>query len=94
MQRAARAIKSRLPRRYTVRQSSHWVPGAFAHGMEIDTLHDRYGATAILIECTWGGVSLRRPRSLRSPFRIFNPSKPEREIAELAGALEPFVRGR
>ncbi len=93
-QRAARALRDRLPRRYTIRQSSHWVPGAFARGMEIDTLHDRYGATAILIECTWGGASLRRPSSLRSPFRIFNPPDPAREIAELAVALEPFVRGR
>jgi len=97
---AARAIQRRLPRRYTVRQSSHWVPGSFAHGMEIDHLHDRYGATAILVECTWGGVTLRNARRvrdalrLRDPFHLFNPPDPEREIAELVEALDPFVRGK
>jgi predicted deacylase len=91
--RAAHAIRARLPRRYGVRQSARWVPGAFARGMEIDTLHDRYGATAILVECTWGGARLLDPRTWRHPFRIFNPPDPAAEIAELAAALEPFARG-
>lgn len=90
---AASAVSGRLPRRYGIRQSARWVPGAFAHGMEIDHLHDRYGAIALLVECSLGGATARAPRSLLHPFRIFNPARPEVEASELAAALEPFVRG-
>jgi hypothetical protein len=93
MKRAAEAINGRLSKPYTITQSSHWVPGAFAHGMELDYLHDRYDATALLVECSRGGASWRRPRSLIDPFRWFNPPDPERVASELADALEPFVRG-
>lgn len=93
MTRAAAAINRRMARPYTIKQSSHWVPGAFAHGMELDYLHDRYGATALLVECSRGGASARRPRSLVSPFAWFNPPNPQRVASDLAEALEPFVRG-
>lgn len=90
---AARAVRDRLPRRYRVRQSSHWVPGLYAYGMEIDHLHARYGALALLVECSLGGASARAPSSVLHPFRIFNPPEPEPEAAELVRALAPFVRG-
>ena len=92
--RVARAIRRRLGD-YTIRQVSHWIPGvSFAHGMEIDHLHHRYGATAILIECTRGELSLRKPSVLTEPFRIFNPAEGRRGAAHIAQALDPFVRGR
>tara|TARA_R110002073_G_scaffold225022_5_gene385347 strand:- start:45941 stop:46924 length:984 start_codon:yes stop_codon:yes gene_type:complete len=92
-QRVAKTLKERLGR-YTVRQVSRWVPGvSFAHGMEIDHLHQAYGATAILIECTRGELDALRPSALLDPFRIFNPQNGRERGARIANALEPFVRG-
>ena len=92
---AAAAIAARLAEPYRVRQVSHWLPGAFAHGLEIDHLHARYGATAVLVECTLGGILGRRPRpaELLQPFRWYNPPDPAPAVAALADALEPFARG-
>lgn len=89
----AASLRSRMSERYRVRQSARWVPGAFAHGMEIDHLRSRYGATSLLVECSLGGLDPWRPASWVHPFRWFNPSRPGRVAEELAGALEPFVRG-
>lgn len=91
--RAAVAVRDALAQRYKVSQTSHWVPGAFARGMEIDTLWDRYGAVALLVECSWGGASARRPATLLEPFRWYNPRRPEVEIADLAGAVGRFLAG-
>lgn len=91
LRRHATDLIAGLPQRYSVTQSSRWVPGAFAHGMEIDTLHDRYGADALLVECSLGGASLRRPASLAHPFRWFNPADPAGEIAALAPAIATFL---
>lgn len=88
---AADALRAHLSRPYKVSQTSHWVPGLFAYGLEIDTLHDRYGALALLVECSWGGASLRRPASLIQPFRWFNPPRPEGEIRELAAGVREFL---
>ncbi len=89
---AAKQIKANLG--YTIRQVSHWVPGiSFAHGMEIDHLHQAYGATAILIECTRGELSVLRPQVVLDPFRIFNPKDGRAVGVSIAKALEPFVRG-
>lgn len=89
----ARQVRKNLGR-YTIRQVSHWVPGiSFAHGMEIDHLHDAYGATSLLVECTRGELGSFRPGVLLDPFRIFNPKKGRQEGARLALALDPFVRG-
>ncbi len=91
--RVARALRRRLGK-YTIKQVSRWVPGvSFAHGMEIDHLHKRYGATSILIECTRGELSLRKPSVLRDPFRIFNPAQGRDEAGKIAEALLPFTRG-
>ncbi len=92
LRRAGQAVKAAIPAPYTVRQTSHWLPGMFAHGMELDHLHGHYGATAMLIECSLGGVTLRDPRSLLHPFRWFNPGRPERVVGQVATALEPFLR--
>ena len=90
---AARAIRKRLGG-YSIRQVSKWVPGiSYAHGMDIDHLHAAYGATSLLIECTLGQLSLRKPSVLLSPFKIFNPSNGRQAGARIARALDPFVRG-
>lgn len=91
--RVAKTLKERLGR-YAIRQVSRWVPGvSFAHGMEIDHLHQAYEATAILIECTRGELDALRPSALLDPFRIFNPQNGRERGARIARALEPFVRG-
>ncbi|HJK92924.1 MAG TPA: M14 family metallopeptidase [Polyangiaceae bacterium LLY-WYZ-15_(1-7)] len=89
---AAEAIADALPG-YEAVQSSRWVPGAFAPGMEIDHLHDAFGALALLVECSGGGTRLRDPGSWLHPFRWFNPPDPEHVAARLAPVLEGFVRG-
>ena len=90
----AKELRARLGN-YTIRQVSHWVPGiSFAHGMEIDHLHHRYGATAILIECTRGELSWLRPQVLLDAFRIFNPRDGRQQAKAIADAMAPFVRGQ
>jgi hypothetical protein len=92
---AARAVRGRLDEPYTIRQVSWWLPGARARGLEIDHLHARYGAAALLVECTLGGVIGRWPRlgEITQPFRWYNPPAPGPAADGLAAALEPFVRG-
>lgn len=90
---AARSVAARIARRYRVVQVARWVPGAFAHGMEVDTMHARWGATALLVECSSGGISLGTPSSLVHPFRWFNPATPAADVNELAPALDAFLRG-
>ncbi len=93
LRRAAGAVRARLGGRYKAVQTSHWVPGAMAYGMELDHLHARFGALAILVEISRGGVSPRRPGSLLHPFRWYNPAHPGPVAERTAAALEPFVRG-
>ncbi len=89
---AADRLRARLPARYAVGQSSRWVPGLFAYGMELDTLRDRYGALSLLVECSWGGASLARPASLLAPFRWFNPGD-RAEAGAIADATCDFLAG-
>ncbi|MDX2089595.1 MAG: M14 family zinc carboxypeptidase [Kofleriaceae bacterium] len=91
--RAARAVRAELGLGYDVVQSSHWVPGAFAYGMELDHLHDAYGACALLVELSRGSATVREPASLRNPFRWFNPVDPQRELEAVLPALDRYVRG-
>ena len=86
----ASAVQDRLRDRYTIDQVSRWLPGAFAHGIEIDDLHDRYGACALLVECR-GGLALGTLR--KGPFFWFNPPDSRLVAHEVARAVEPFVRG-
>ena len=88
----AETIRARLGEPYTIDQVSHWVPGMFARGMEIDQLYARYGTRAILVECTRGGIG-RDPRSWITPFRWYNPPAPRAVAVDLSRALAPFVRG-
>jgi predicted deacylase len=89
----ALAVQRRLGERYTFAQVSRWVPGAFARGMEIDDLHARYGARALLVECSFGGLSLDPASWLAGPFRWYNPRRPSVIAADIAAAVDPFVRG-
>lgn len=91
LRRAATHVQQRLRYRYRVGQSSRWVPGLKVCGMEIDHLHDEYGAVALLIECSRGGAQLRDPQSWLHPFRWFNPPNPRDEAGAIADALVPFV---
>jgi predicted deacylase len=90
---AALAIQARLPERYTISQVSRWLPGAFAHGLELDWLHGDLGALAVLVECSYGGTSLTSPATWLDPFHGYNPPDPERHATAIAAALEPFLRG-
>lgn len=78
---------------YQAVQSSRWVPGFFAPGMEIDHLYDAYGARALLVECSRRNVSWRRPNGWISPFSWFNPEDPREVVDRLALAIDPFLRG-
>lgn len=95
LQAMAGAVAARFPpwRRYRVRQVSRWLPGFLARGLEIDTLHDRYGALSLLVECGAGGLAPAEPASWLQPFRWYNPIDPEPEIRDVCDALEPLVRG-
>jgi predicted deacylase len=90
---AATAIAARMPERYGVTQVSRWLPGAFAHGLEVDWLHGELGALAVLVECSFGGVRRLDPTSWIDPFRWYNPPDPARQALAIARAIEPFVRG-
>lgn len=83
-------VNARLPRRYDVRVTSRWGPGFFAHGMELDHLHEQ-GAAALLIECSRGGWALRDPSSWVHPFRWYNPPDPASEAGAITAALRPFL---
>ena len=86
----ARGVNERLGGRYTIRSSSAWVPGQFAHGMELDDLHAR-GISPILVECAWGQLSLWKPSTWLHPWRWFNPVDPEVHATRIASALRPFL---
>lgn len=76
-----------------LRAHSRWVPGQFTPGMEIDHLYSRYGARAILVECSRGGFRLREPRTWIAPFHWYNPANARAVADDLACALLPFIRG-
>lgn len=78
---------------YDVVQSSHWVPGAFAPGMELDHFCEAYGAVSLLVECAGTRVRPTAPHRLLDPFRVFNPPDPEPVVRSLLPALSWFVRG-
>lgn len=90
---AAEGVRARLPEPYTIAQIARWVPGAFAHGAELDWLHGELGALAILVECTRGGLRIGAPSTWIDPFAWFNPPEPARHADAIAAALEPFLRG-
>lgn len=90
--RAAEKLQARIEGvRYRVRQSARWVPGAFAPGMEIDHLHDHYGALALLVELGSGGLEGFDPRTWVEPPRWFYPPDSAAEVARVLPALLDFV---
>jgi hypothetical protein len=78
---------------YQAVQSSRWWPGFFAPGMELDHLYEAFGAMALLVECSHGGFTLRRPSTWLSPFVWFNPPNPKSVTEALAPAIDEFLRG-
>ena len=89
----ARRVRDRLVEPYSISQVSRWLPGFFAMGMEIDDLHRRYGACALLVECAFGGGMTLDLDRWTTPFHWYNPRRPSIVAGDLARALEPFVRG-
>jgi hypothetical protein len=59
--------------------------------MEIDHLFDAYGALALLIECSRGGVGWRDPASVLHPWRWYNPREPARVVGDVAPAAADFL---
>ena len=75
---------------YRPRQLSRWGFFFRAQGAEIDHLYGRYGTLAFLIELTRSG--LRPPKILRdrrTPFRWYNPVRPERHIERAPTRSDP-----
>jgi hypothetical protein len=93
----ARAVaKAADPKRgYRAVQSSRWVPGFTAPGMELDWFYDSFGALSLLIECSRGGQGWPRltPGKLLEPFAWFNPEQPADVAKPIARAVQPFVLG-
>jgi len=89
---AAVAMQRRIDGlRYRIRQSSRWVPGAFAPGMELDHLHERYGALALLVELGAGGLQAFDPKTWTEPTRWFYPPDSPAEVERVLPALVDFV---
>jgi hypothetical protein len=80
---------------YRAVQSSRWVPGITAPGLELDWFYDKHGALSLLVECSRGGLGLPRVRlgKLLEPFAWFNPPRPDRVAPNIARATESFARG-
>ena len=93
LRKVAEALCAQIGAPYAPVQCARWLPGSFAHGMELDHLHERFGATALLVECSRGGRSVLRPTSFLQPFAWYNPRDPRPVVADLAPALAWFLRG-
>ncbi len=89
----AKALEAQLPG-YSAVQTSHWVPGSFAPGMELDHFCDRYDALSILVEC--GGLGVRKTvlSDWWRPFSWFNTVELEAEKRLLRGPLCAYLEGR
>lgn len=78
---------------YRTRQLSRWGFFFRAHGTELDHLYGEHGTLAWLIELTRSGADLRRPlHSLKTYFRWYNPTNPERHAARGVAALRVLIR--
>lgn len=91
LESAALAMRAAFREPYDVVQCARWVPGAFAHGMELDHLHAAYGATSLLVEISRGGFRWSEPQTYLAPFRWFNPPEPDTVAAELVPGLCAFL---
>ncbi|MCX5743096.1 MAG: M14 family metallopeptidase [Proteobacteria bacterium] len=79
-------VAAHLDEPYDVQQASHWPLAAVVKGMEIDHFHAAYGARALLVECSRGGLT-RDPRTWITPFHWYNPAAPAPIARDLAAAL-------
>jgi len=79
---------------YRARQLARWSPFFRAHGAEIDFLHEATQAPAYLVEISGGGFGRWGARRLMQPFCLFNPPRPEREIARILPVLRGLVEIR
>jgi hypothetical protein len=68
-----------------------WSPLFRASGTEIDFLHELTGAPAFLVEVSRGGFGLWGVRQSAQPFFLFNPPRPETEIARTLAVLRRLV---
>lgn len=91
---AAVRVAGKLGPPYVAVQSSRWVPGMFAPGMELDHFYEAYGATSLLIECGRPGLSAFHPSTWRSPFAFFNPPNLDQERERVGRALDDFLLSR
>ena len=89
----ANALLRKITPGYSISQVSRWFPGLFAHGIELDYLHDPVGATAVLIECSAGGISPGHPTSILNPFQWFNPKDAPQTRSEIAPGIYSFLCG-
>lgn len=86
----AARVQGALRSRYRIKTPARWMPGFFAHGMEIDHFHAQE-IDPMLVEISRGGLSLFDPTSWFHPFRWYNPRDPAAHAAELADPLAAFL---
>jgi hypothetical protein len=72
---------------YRAGQLGRWSPFFRARGTELDFVHGTTGAPAYLVEISRGGFGRWGARRLAQPFCLFNPPRPEREIARILPLL-------
>lgn len=90
LHRHASRVQGALQSRYRIKTPARWIPGLFAHGMELDHLHQE-DIDPMLVEISGGGFSLLDPSSWTHPFRWYNPPDPAAHAAELAEPLATFL---
>ncbi len=76
---------------YKVRQLSRWGFFFRAHGAEIDHIYGKYGTKAFLVELTRSGLNPLKPSTFKSPFRWYNPARPERHVDKGWAAIRALV---
>ena len=79
---------------YRARQLARGSPFFRARGAEIDFFHEATQTPAYLVEISGGGLGRWGARRLMQPFFLFNPPRPEREIARILPVLRRLVEIR
>lgn len=78
---------------YRTRQLARWGFFFRAHGTELDHLYAEHGIQAWLFELTRSGIDPAHPlQGLKTPFRWYNPSRPEPHVARGVAALRELIR--
>jgi hypothetical protein len=84
---AAAALTATAESGYRAGPLGRWSPFYRAHGTEIDFLHETTQAPAFLVEISRGGFGRWGTHRLVQPFCLFNPPRPDREIARILPVL-------